>query len=71
MILSLSFLGENGKKIKNNAYTLLEKGLIHVIANDTHRITKHRYPNLNDTYELLILIYALKSIHKVDQNNLH
>ncbi len=66
---SSSFLGENGKKVKNNAYTLLEKGLIHVIANDTHRITKHRYPNLNDTYELLIKKYSSNQIKKLMYDN--
>lgn len=66
---SSSFLGENGKKIQNNAYTLLEKGLIHVIANDTHRITKHRYPNLNDTYELLIKKYSSNQIKKLMYDN--
>ena len=51
------------------AYTLLEKGLIHVIANDTHRITKHRYPNLNDTYELLIKKYSSDQIKKLMYDN--
>ena len=66
---SSSFLGENGKKIKNNAYTLLEKRLIHVIANDTHRVSKYRYPNLNDTYELLIKKYSSNQIKKLMYDN--
>lgn len=66
---SSSFLGENGSKIKNNAYTLLEKGLIHVIANDTHRAANHRYPNLNDTYELLIKKYSPDKIKTLMHDN--
>ena len=66
---SSSFLGENGSKIKKNAYKLLEKGLIHVIANDTHRASRHRFPNLHDTYELLSKKYEEKNIRQLMYDN--
>ena len=66
---SSSFLGEHGKHIKNNAYKLLEKGLIHVIANDTHRSNDHRCPNLKDTYELLIKKYSQDQIKQLMYDN--
>lgn len=66
---SSSFLGENGKHIKNNAYKLLEKGLIHVIANDTHRSSDRRCPNLKDTYELLIKKYSQNQIKQLMYDN--
>lgn len=66
---SSSFLGENGSRIKKNAYKLLENGLIHVIANDTHRKTKHRFPNLKDTYQLLTKKYRDEDIKKLMYDN--
>lgn len=66
---SSSFLGENGTKIKNNAYKLLEKGLIHIIASDTHRATKHRFPNLEDTYHLLTKKYSSEQIKQLMYDN--
>ena len=60
---------ENGSKIKKNAYKLLEKGLIHVIANDTHRASRHRFPNLHDTYELLSKKYEEKNIRQLMYDN--
>ena len=62
-------MGEHGKHIKNNAYKLLEKGLIHVIANDTHRSNDHRCPNLKDTYELLIKKYSQDQIKQLMYDN--
>ena len=66
---SSSFLGENGSKIKKNAYKLLENGLIHVIANDTHRASRHRFPILQDTYELLSKRYEEKNIRQLIYDN--
>ena len=68
-VYSSSFLGENGSKIKKNAYKLSEKGLIHVIANDTHRASRHRFPNLHDTYELLSKKYEEKNIRQLMYDN--
>lgn len=48
-----SLLGVHGKTTKKNAYTLLDNGLIHVIASDTHRCTGHRIPCLLDVYDLI------------------
>ncbi len=64
-----SFLGENGKQIKNNAYKLLEKGFIHVIASDTHQTANRRYPNLKDTYELLTKKYSQDQIKQLIYDN--
>lgn len=66
---SSSFLGENGSHIKNNAYKLLKNGMIHVIANDVHRASKHRFPNLKDTYELLSKKYNSEDIKKLMYDN--
>lgn len=66
---SSSFLGENGSQTKKNAYTLLEKGLIHIIANDTHCIDKRRYPNLLETYQLLTKKYFAEQINKLMFDN--
>lgn len=43
--------------------------MIHVIANDVHRASKHRFPNLKDTYELLSKKYNSEDIKKLMYDN--
>lgn len=45
-----SLLGLHGKIIKRNAWTLLEQGLAHCIATDTHRALGSRIETLDDVY---------------------
>ena len=40
-------------KLKKIAFQLLDEGLIHVIATDTHRATGSRKPCLNKIFYLL------------------
>lgn len=39
--------------IQENAYQLLDNGMVHVIANDVHRPNGKRSVNLQETYEVL------------------
>lgn len=48
-----SILGTHGSTVEKNAMSLIENGLCHVVATDTHRPSKRRYPNMLETYELL------------------
>ena len=48
-----SLLGIHGKTIKNNAYCLIDQGLVHVIASDTHSAVGKRVPCLQETYTIL------------------
>ena len=41
-------LGIHGKTVKKNAYDLIDEGLAHVIASDTHRCEGHRIPRLQE-----------------------
>lgn len=59
---SSSLLGIHGKTIKNNAFTLIDKGLVHVIASDTHRCDGKRIPNLLETYEMLSKQYNYQTL---------
>ena len=52
-INSTSLLGNQGKHIQKNANLLLEKGMVHAIASDTHRGEGRRIPNLKVVYDLL------------------
>lgn len=66
---SSSFLGENGQQIKKNAFTLLKNNMIHIIANDVHRASDKRCPNLMDVYELLIKKYDIEDINELMYKN--
>ncbi len=59
---SSSLLGVHGKTCKNNAFTLLDKGLVHIIASDTHRSTGKRIPNLLEVYETLSKHYSYQTL---------
>lgn len=52
-----SLLGVHGKTVKNNAYRLIDEGLAHVIATDTHRCEGHRTPRMQETFEILSKSY--------------
>ena len=46
-------MGVHGKTVKNNAYRLIDEGLVHVIATDTHRCEGHRIPRMQEAYDVL------------------
>lgn len=48
-----SLLGHHGEMIKKNAWKLLQEGLVHVIATDTHRAKGHRVCQLSDVYAMV------------------
>lgn len=48
-----SLLGVHGKTVKKNAYKLIDEGLAHVIATDTHRCEGRRTPCMQDVYQEL------------------
>ncbi|WP_028043644.1 CpsB/CapC family capsule biosynthesis tyrosine phosphatase [Candidatus Stoquefichus massiliensis] len=52
-----SLLGVHGKTVKNNAYRLIDKGLAHIIATDTHRCEGHRIPRMQETFDILSKSY--------------
>lgn len=64
-----SLLGIHGKKIKKNAYELLDNGLIHVIATDTHRCTGKRIPCLQEIYDILSKGYDYQVIKTLMYDN--
>lgn len=67
-----SLLGIHGKTVQKNAYTLLDEGLVHLIASDTHRANGRRIPNLMDTYHLLQKRYDEKTLELLlYENPLH
>ena len=67
-----SFLGYHGKQAKKIAFQLLDEGLIHVIATDTHRATGSRKPCLNKIFYLLEKKYNYHAIHTLmSENPLH
>lgn len=43
MLNSSSLLGKHGSKAQETAETLLELGLVHLMASDTHRLTKRTF----------------------------
>ena len=59
---SSSLLGIHGKTVKNNAYRLLNEGLVHVIASDTHRCEGKRIPNLQLTFDTLSKDYSYQTL---------
>ena len=59
---SSSLLGIHGKTVKNNAYRLLNEGLAHVIASDTHRCEGRRIPNLQLTFDTLSKDYSYQTL---------
>lgn len=56
-INATSLLGYHGKTIQKNAYALLNKGLVHIIASDTHRSEGRRIPCLQMVYDVLAKKY--------------
>lgn len=48
-----SLLGFHGETAKKNAWKLLNEGLVHVVATDTHRATGNRVCKLSDAYALV------------------
>lgn len=64
-----SFLGVHGKTIKDNAYTLLNNGLIHVIATDTHSCENKRIPCLKQVFHLLSKDYDYQTLKTLLHDN--
>ena len=58
-----SFLGYHGKHAQKFAYQLLNQGLLHVIATDTHRCDGHRSPCLQEVFDLLVKKYMSERFH--------
>lgn len=57
-----SLLGLHGKTCQNNAYTLIDQGMVHIIASDTHRVQGHRVPNLKDVAHELSKKYDYETV---------
>ena len=64
-----SLLGVHGKTVKNNAYQLLNNGLIHIIATDTHRSQGHRIPCLQEIHQLLSKKYDYQTLKTLMYDN--
>ena len=64
-----SFLGYHGKHAQKFAYQLLNQGLLHVIATDTHRCDGHRSPCLQEVFDLLVKKYSYEDIHTLMYEN--
>lgn len=64
-----SFLGVHGQTNKNNAYSLIERGLVHIIASDTHRSNGHRTPCLQNVYNILSRDYDYQTIKTLMYDN--
>lgn len=66
---STSLLGIHGSLIQENAYQLINNGLVHVIANDVHRPSGKRSVNLQETYNLLSKKYKKEDIKVLMHDN--
>lgn len=64
-----SLLGIHGKTVKNNAYRLIDKGLAHVIATDTHRSEGRRVPNMQEVFDLLSKHYDYHTLKTLMYDN--
>lgn len=61
-INSSSLLGVHGKTIKKNAYELIDRGLVHIIASDTHSCDGKRIPNLQYLFNILLKKYNYQTL---------
>ena len=68
-INSSSLLGVHGSTIEDNAYQLLEQGCVSLIANDVHRCSGKRGPQLLETYEMLTKKYQSDEIEQLMYDN--
>ena len=62
-------MGYHGKHAQKFAYQLLNQGLLHVIATDTHRYDGHRSPCLQEVFDLLVKKYRYEDIHTLMYEN--
>lgn len=53
-----SIIGQQGKIIQKNALALLDAGLAHIVATDTHRINGSRISKLSDVYTMIAKRYG-------------
>ena len=56
-VTALSVLGGFGKRAAATAHSLLEQGLVHVIASDAHDPV-HRHPKLNEAFDFVVTRYG-------------
>ena len=68
-INSSSLLGYHGKHAQKFAYELIDHGLVHVIASDTHRSTGKRIPCLQETFDILSKIYDYTTLKTLMYEN--
>ena len=66
---STSLLGIHGSTIQENAYQLLDHGMVHVIANDVHSPNGKRSVNLQTTMQLLSKKYKHEDLNKLLYDN--
>ena len=66
---STSLSGIPGSMIQENAYQLLDNGMVHVIANDVHRPNGKRSVNLQETYEVLAKKYQAEDLTRLMYDN--
>lgn len=64
-----SLLGVHGKTVKNNAYNLIDYGLAHIIATDTHRCEGKRIPCLQEAHDLLSKEYDYQTLKTLMYDN--
>lgn len=67
-INSSSILNSNSRS-HEFALELLERGMVHLIANDVHRSSGIRSPNLQDTYDYLTKKYQSEDVIKLMYDN--
>ena len=64
-----SLLGVHGKKVMANAYALIDNGLAHVVASDTHRCDGQRCPRFKETFDVLSKKYDYEVVRKLMYDN--
>lgn len=64
-----SLLGHHGKHAQKFAYQLIDQGLVHVIATDTHRASGRRVPCLQETFDLLSKKYDYQTLKTLMYDN--
>lgn len=64
-----SLLEVHGKTIKNNALQLIDHGLAHVVATDTHRSQGKRIPRMRQTFNVLSKKYDYRTVKQLLYKN--
>ena len=67
-----SLLGVHGKTVQKNAFDILDHGLVHIIATDTHRCEGKRIPCMKIVYDKLSKVYDDQTLKiLMHENPLH